>query len=266
MTCSLEFNTELPVLVVPDVHQDLVFLQRAVALAEQEGAGLAFLGDYVDSINPRWRNAQALEDIAKALPQLAQSHRHGCLFLAGNHDVMALKTAHSRARQLISGHDDLIASLQAGLQPENNYSALIGAWPGQFLHTWQIAAVCHGFILSHAGVARRFWPWAAAPDHIGQTKAFIESSSRAWICWLEEGTDNPLFAVGPARGGKLSPIGGPLWMDWDAEFVDDLELPQIVGHTRGHEPRRKNRSWCIDASQSCVGLLDPSHGLRLVKL
>ena len=253
-------------LVVPDLHQDLGFFKRAVALAEQEGAGLLFLGDYVDSLNPRWRNAPSLEAIAKALPELAETHPHGCLFLAGNHDLMALQTAHSRARHLIAGRADLIASVQAARQPENNYSALIGAWPRQFLRTWQIAAVCHGYILSHAGVARRFWPWSAAPDNAGQTRAFIESSSRAWVRWLEEGADNPLFAVGPARGGKVSPIGGPLWMDWDAEFVDDLELPQIVGHTRGIEPRRKNRSWCIDASQSCVGLLDPALGLRMVKL
>ena len=63
----------------------------------------------------------------------------------------------------------------------------------------------------------------------------------------------------------MAPVGGPLWLDWDSEFVDDLPLPQVVGHTRGREARRKDRSWCIDATQTCAGLIDPNAGLRILK-
>ncbi len=266
MTSSLNISPDRPVLVVPDVHQDLGFLQRAAALAAQEGAGLVFLGDYVDTLDRRWRGEPAIRAIANALPELAETHPHGCLFLAGNHDVMALQIAYSRARQLLTGRAELLATVQDARQPEANYATLLGAWPQTFLRTWRIAAVCHGFLLSHAGVARRFWPWEAAPDTAGQTRAFIKHSTEDWLKWLDHGADSPLFAVGPARGGKLSPIGGPLWLDWDNEFVDDLALPQLVGHTRGREARRKHRSWCLDGSQSCAGLLDPVLGLRVVKI
>lgn len=266
MITPFDFSPDKPVLVVPDVHQDLGFLERAVALAQREGAALAFLGDYVDTNNPLWRGEAPLRAVANALPELAESHPHGCLFLAGNHDVMALQIAYSRARQLLAGKTELLAPVRAAFQPDAAYSILLGAWPQTFLATWSIAAVAHGYLLSHAGVARRFWPWAAAPDTAGQATTFIDEATQVWRRWLVNGADSPLFAVGPARGGRLSPLGGPLWLDWDDEFVDDLALPQLVGHTRGREARRKHRSWCLDANQSCAGLLDPALGLSIVKV
>jgi hypothetical protein len=48
---------------------------------------------------------------------------------------------------------------------------------------------------------------------------------------IYEETENPLFSVGRVRGGT-GEVGGPLWLDWDAEFEDNLEVPQIAGHTR----------------------------------
>jgi len=263
---SLDFSPNRPVLVVPDVHQDLGFLERAVTIAAQEGAALVFLGDYVDATNPQWRSAAALRALANALPEIAESHPHGCLFLAGNHDVIALQIALARASQLLAGQVELPAAVQAARLPDGDYAALLAAWPSAFLETWRLAATCHGFLISHAGVARRFWPWTAAADTAGQTEAFIRETTLAWLGWIENETLSPFFAVGPARGGKLSPIGGPLWLDWDEEFVDDLALPQLVGHTRGNEPRRKYRSWCLDARQSCAGLLEPDLGLRVIKV
>jgi hypothetical protein len=57
-----------------------------------------------------------------------------------------------------------------------------------------------------------------------------------------------------------------LWLDWDTEFVDDLPLPQVVGHTRGAHARNKDRSWCIDCAQTSVALLDPDFGLSILPL
>lgn len=261
-----EPDAEKPILVIPDVHQDLAFLQRAVTRAEREGAALIFLGDYVDAINPHWNDPAALRAVSRALPELASNHRSGCLFLAGNHDLQAIQNARHRAALLIAGDSEQVEKLDRALPAAAGHGELLGAWSSDFLLSWSLAATFHGFLLTHAGVARRYWPWGAAPDPAGQTRAFLTDCRVAWEKWLLRNEDGPLFEVGPGRGGRNAPVGGPLWLDWDSEFVDDLPLPQVVGHTRGREARRKDRSWCIDASQTCVGLLDADRGLRVLKL
>ena len=255
-----------PVLVVPDVHQDLGFVQRSVALAEREGAALAFLGDHVDAVTSQWRDASALRATARLLPELAETHRGGCLFIAGNHDVQAIGLARHRAALLVAGDGDMVAKLDAATPAAAGYGELLGAWSRAFLQSWTLASVVHGYLLSHAGVARRYWPWGAAPDPAAQARIFLSDARTSWERWLLHDEEGPFFAVGPGRGGRQAPVGGPLWLDWDSEFVDDLPLPQVVGHTRGRDPRRKDRSWCIDAAQSCVALLDPDLGLRVLRV
>lgn len=255
-----------PVLVVPDVHQDIDFLERAVALAERQGASLTFLGDYVDAIGPRWSEPATLRVVARILPEIAETHPGGCVFIAGNHDVQALQTARHRASLLIAGDDEQVEKLDRAMPSAAAYGDLLGAWARDFLLSWRLASTAHGFLLSHAGVARRYWPWGAASDAAGQARVFVAEGQAAWEKWLLRHETSPLFEVGPGRGGRDAPVGGPLWLDWDTEFVDDLPLSQVVGHTRGREPRRKDRSWCIDASQTCVGLIDPDIGLTVLRI
>jgi hypothetical protein len=257
-------SPDTPLLVVPDVHQDFDFLQRAVALAVREGAALCFLGDHVDGVSSRWRDPAHLRAVADLVISLARTHPRGCLFLAGNHDVDALH--HARARHALSQDVAGLAALDAARPPGIAYSYLMTVWPEEFLATWRIATIAHGYLLSHAGVARRHWPWSASGQVEAQAQAFLQLADKAWRGWLTQGTIGPLFAAGPARGGSTAPVGGPLWLDWDNEFVDDLPLPQVVGHTRSREPRRKDRSWCLDAAQTAVGLLHPDLGLRVLRV
>jgi len=242
------------------------FLERAVSRAQAEDASLIFLGDYVDAVDAQWRNPAVLASVARVLPELAETHAPGCVFIAGNHDVQALQVARYRASLLIAGDEEHVAKLDAAMPLAASYAKLLGAWSQEFLRGWRLAAVAHGFLLSHAGMARRFWPWSVAPDVEGQTRALLSEAEVAWERWLIKGEEGPLFEAGPGRGGRVAPVGGPLWMDWDYEFVDDLPLPQVVGHTRGREARRKDRSWCIDASQNCVALIERDIGLRVIKL
>jgi hypothetical protein len=52
------------------------------------------------------------------------------------------------------------------------------------------------------------------------------------------------------------PAGGPLWLDWDAEFEDALEVPQIVGPTRCAKQTQKGRSYCIDFAQAAYAIVE----------
>lgn len=266
MSGLLELPAHRPALVVPDLHQDLDFLDRVVAFARREDAALVFLGDYVDGINPRWKDPSALGALADRLPELALTHAAGCFFLAGNHDVQAIQAGRMRAGLLIEGREDEVARLDAAIPAAPAYGRLLGAWSKDFLRTWRVAALIHGHLATHAGVARRYWPWGAAADAAGQARAFLDETQAAWERFVQHNADGPLFEAGPGRGGRLAPVGGPLWLDWDTEFVDDLPLPQVVGHTRGREARRKDRSWCLDAGQTCAALIDPDLGLRVLPL
>ena len=66
--------------------------------------------------------------------------------------------------------------------------------------------------------------------------------------------------VGTSRGGD-SKEGGPLWLDWNREFVGlnpgiPYHMNQIVGHTtQPGGPSFKNGSVCLDTGLQSVGLL-----------
>jgi len=45
------------------------------------------------------------------------------------------------------------------------------------------------------------------------------------------------------------------WLDWEKEFEDALEVPQIVGHTRCAKPTQKGRSYCIDFTQGACAIV-----------
>ena len=262
----VEIPDDRPALLIPDVHQDMDFFKRAVEYGRRESAVLVFLGDYVDSINPRWRSPAAQSAIATALPELARTYSPGCVFHVGNHDMQALRIARYRSALRSAGHTAQLAQLDATLPEAAGYAELLDLWPEEFLRTWRIASHAHGFLLSHAGVARLHWPWLASRDASAQTHAFLAQAAAAWESWVLDNAGSPLFEVGPGRGGTRAPVGGPLWLDWESEFVDDLPWPQIVGHTRGASARHKDRSWCIDCAQTVVAVLDPDFGLRVVPL
>lgn len=261
-----DIDLDQPVLLVPDVHQNLAFLEAAVKRADIEGARLCFLGDFVDGSNPQWTGAAALRATAELLAELCTTRAAGCSVLVGNHDFDALRVARFRRAREVEGDRKAVAELDAALPSAPGYALLLELWPGALLETWGIAAFYHDMLMSHAGVARRHWPWSASGDPHEQAQAFILASDKAWRRWVQTDDEHPLFSAGPGRGGIDAPVGGPLWLDWDSEFVDDLPFPQAVGHTRSDVVRRKDRSWCLDAAQTRVGLLDPDFGLRELKL
>jgi predicted MPP superfamily phosphohydrolase len=148
------FTDERPLLVVPDLHQDLSFLNRVVAVAQKEGASLTFLGDYVDAVEARWADESGLRAIISALLELSHHHSAGCVFLAGNHDVAMVQATRHRAALLHAGDHEQVAKLDHALPHTARHAAGLALWTDDFLRTWRIATLAHGFLLSHAGVAR----------------------------------------------------------------------------------------------------------------
>jgi len=110
-----------------------------------------------------------------------------------------------------------------------------------------------GWLFSHAGVHAQWWSKRRRSTE-SRFKALQKQWSEAFDNIYEE-SENPIFAAGVARGGVV-PVGGPIWLDWDAEFEDALEVPQIAGHTRCAKQTQKGRSYCIDMAQAAYAIVD----------
>jgi hypothetical protein len=120
---------------------------------------------------------------------------------------------------------------------------------------WREAKLCtavHGWLLSHAGVARAFWPGGSTDEALSRLQTRCATALATF-----RGSSDSLLLPGPCRGGT-QPIGGITWLDWDEEFDDTaIPLPQIVGHTSNPGgARQKGRSWCLDGRQTTFALLD----------
>ena len=126
-----------------------------------------------------------------------------------------------------------------------------------FWHACRLFQQVNGYLISHAGVAGRFW------NSELDTGAAVEALDGHCQVVLERLPFHSfaLLKPGQARGGYQEQ-GGITWLDFDSEFSDlEIPPPQIVGHTPSEKgPRQNGRSWCLDGYQSCYGILHRSAG------
>ena len=125
-------------------------------------------------------------------------------------------------------------------------------WTEDFWFRLELVVCLEKWLFSHAGIHPDFWPNAGTSE--GALEDLLMEREGV-IGDLFGNQDHPLLEAGPARGGQQR-TGGPLWLDWEQEFVDALPFAQIVGHSAGTQPRRKGRSWCIDCAQRGYGIVE----------
>lgn len=236
-------------LVIPDLHQDLLFLSRILEREKPDHFDqLIFLGDYFDANVEAFAGEEATRLTAQYLLELVRTHPGKIRLLWGNHDIIYCRL---REYVLRVGRDGIMAE---DIDPEMRETFLRAlwineTWPGEMWFRLELA-IRHGDILfSHAGIHPDFWPEgpAALQDLLMEWEGIIGN--------LFENEEHPLLEAGPARGGQQA-VGGPLWLDWEREFVDGLPCRQIVGHSAGSRPRQKGRSWCIDCAQQGYGIVE----------
>lgn len=233
-------------LIIPDVHQDLVWL-KALLKQTRNWDHCVFLGDYFDTRkNPS--EVATMRETARFLIQLARKHPGKITFLWGNHDIPYLE-AHRTWKQ--SRHRAL-PKTNAGVTISGlDVNGIFAEWPPDFVQNVGLFQVANGHLISHAGIASRFWPEASTNE---ESLAILQEECAIALRDFHQHYF-PLLAPGIARGGE-EPIGGITWQCW-TEFEDSLPLPQIVGHTRSQRgARQTGRSWCLDGGQTCYGLLE----------
>lgn len=219
------------------MHQKLDLLTGILTLYRRPNEPVLFLGDFFDDWHDTPADAQRMAEwLVHVFAPDPLMHA-----LLGNHDlgylfVQPIGSCSGYTPQKREAVRSVLASVPSVAEKIDVF-ARVGPW-----------------LISHAGVH----PYLRAGDDRGRSIARGAGlwSAAAMAC-AEGGLAHPLFACGVERGGR-SPVGGPLWLDWDREFEDDNpEMPpQIVGHTPHAFPMRKGFSWCLDTHLRHFARLD----------
>jgi hypothetical protein len=239
-------------LVIPDVHQDIAWVERILTKEDSEAAKpdlVVFLGDYFDSRRSPKEHAGVAATCAY-LEELRDRLGDRVIFLLGNHDVQYREARRAclarRTPRNLRYQCGAAFSHSAARQIAKHLSA-------RFWSASRLSVIVNGWLLSHAGLSPRLLPFRATAN---DSLAALEQLEAEALQSIASATaPHPLLQAGLVRGGD-APIGGITWLDWDDEFEDALPLPQLVGHTLSREGARQHgRSWCLDGAQTCYGVL-----------
>ena len=252
--------SEDPILIIPDIHEDAGFFNRCLSavLENRQVAEIILLGDLLDAKSQGARVPDSARKTLAIARRLLERQEPPTTLLWGNHDWKYWADRHELEGRVPPRIGDFDFFASRGLSV-STVDALMGGGSdgGNQLSIWGEHAVLgvarRGWLLTHAGVHPSLWPGnAGLEDGIGALNRTMDRLKR------EAGPDDPhpLLGAGPARGG-FHEVGGPLWLDFLEEFVDQLPFPQLVGHTRNPDVIRINRSYCIDACQTVWAFLHP---------
>lgn len=237
-------------LVIPDVHQKIEWVRAVLDQEKGVFSHLLFLGDLFDSHGLDAQTA-GVSEVCRYFKQIRHLYGEHLTILLGNHDLPYLEAKpwcdrYQSPRPLQYRCPGFTAS---------RAKRIAGELEWDYWRECRLFRRVNGWILSHAGIAERFWyPHLPAEEAMGALEnACSIVLERLWNHYF------PILGCGHARGGSEK-MGGIVWQDFDQEFSDDLPFPQIVGHTpplRKDEPlaRQKGRSWCLDGAQTVYGIL-----------
>ncbi len=242
----------MKILVVPDIHENLEFLKYIFAVEKvQSFDHIVLLGDYFDPpgvVNPC---EQKLQQVAGTLLGYKELYGERLHMLCGNHDLpyYALRPACEEP----AGRPNPLIGNWLGNTTLDRAKIINDLWDEAFWQQLECAVLLDGWLFSHAGVHPKWWP-----QELGSTELRYQALQAKWkraFANIYDELENPIFSAGRARGGEAA-VGGPLWLDWNVEFEDKLEVPQIVGHTRCAKQTQKGRSFCIDMAQAAYAIVE----------
>ncbi len=234
-------------LLLFDIHQDIDWVGRILKAEQGRFTHLLLGGDYFDRSGVS-RNVLGIRETCDFLCDLRAQFEDQLTLLLGNHDV-----AYLDVKPIMDGTQErsVMRYPCSGFTAEKaNVVARFLDW--DFWQHSHLFRMVNGFLVSHAGIAGRYWDQELEP------LAAVRKLDRECRSALKEIHESysPIMGCGRPRGGEEE-IGGLVWQDFNFEFADELPLPQIFGHTPSATgARQKGSSWCLDGAQTCYGILD----------
>lgn len=225
------------VIIIPDIHHKTAIVDEILA-RHANIERRVFLGDVYDDFGD---SPEIARHTAMWHKEMLYDPRN--IFLLGNHDATYMSggfltcSGYSWAKQAV---------IDAVMEREDWLRSLL-------------SIEVNGWLLSHAGYHPSLYR-----DQPGDRK----TTEDAALQFVEKHRwqDCPaLLEAGRARGGRAE-VGGVTWLDWNREFVPIPGVRQIVGHTRGDEPRVNGENVCIDCDLNWYGIIRPDGALDLYSM
>jgi hypothetical protein len=246
-------------LLIFDFHQNLEWVEGILAKEDGRFTHLLLGGDYFDQHPGRAGAADG--EVCDYLRALADRFGERLTVLLGNHDIHYLEAI----RRSQAGRPLQSRYYRCSGYSDERAAVIAESLGDDFWRGCRLFQFVNGHMVSHAGVAARFWN-----SEVALEKA-LEALEGECAGALEKVAEEkvPLLDAGFVRGGN-EPVGGITWLDFDREFTDaEIGPPQICGHTasaRGgprERARTKGRSWCLDGHQTCYGRLHKGGRLEI---
>ena len=232
-------------LIIPDVHQDIPWVENILKTEKGNFDEVIFLGDYFDAFKEKVTIVKTLS----YLKELAKSKNY--YFLLGNHDLAYLELLNLKG---------LRARLTCGGVTSQKLELLRNSDFNEF-----VSNNCRLFIRRDVGKIPIVFTHAGIHPHIllrNRLTTFEKLCAKALNAILNGnlGLDlKYLVGAGLVRGGDQS-YGGITWCDFSefyyADFTD--KFVQIFGHTGKTELARisNGNHACIDGNQTIYAILD----------
>lgn len=197
---------------IGDIHGKTEVVEAALGLPGTK----VFVGDFMDSFD------RSPEDHARCL-DLVLDTGDDVVCLYGNHELSYMHplmrcSGYSRAMEQV------FAARWARIYEKFDFYYLVEP----------------DLLVTHAGLTRQLWE---------EMECDIEELPDVLERLCASASAGPFYDIGRARGGFAS-FGGPLWCDYQYEFLPVHGLRQVFGHTRRGERNGVRTSdglnWCID--------------------
>lgn len=234
------------VLVIPDVHQDINWVEHILSKWESKVDHIIWLGDWFDTFDPK--PAYGAGATAEWLKERMESTND--TFIIGNHDMVYMEAI------MIGRNYNYICSGATKSKCEKIKKYLTKKEWSRFEPFAILNRLNDKFVFSHAGIAESLLPYVPDND-------YSKSLSKLYDMAKEHMTDkiyeySPIFGAGKSRGGNEN-VGGIIWSDFNFDHVPfkDGNYKQIVGHTGYMNTIRYiDDDLCIDGNQSTWAIIN----------